>query len=159
MENVEQGLRARFPPDREILYGRRYPVGARLSASWRRSSTDSSHFVNFRRGFFTRGDRPAAAYAHLTVHARKPLQTCLLVKAHCGLEVRLGGKSIYRQQAREKAPYFELVPAFFRAGDNSLLVKGVYEKGEWGFSLMVVDSSSDLTFITPEGPSRPSQSY
>jgi hypothetical protein len=155
---VEEGLATRFPPEREIDYARRYEVGPKKSARWKRASTDSSQYLNLRPAF--NPDENAVAYAHLAVKARRPLETCLLLGSKCGLEVILNGSSIYSQvSAASSSAASRMVPARFQPGSNSLLVKAAVEKGDWGFNLMLVDPAGDLQPLAEPSTAPPAQKF
>ncbi len=147
---VEPGLAAELPPDREIDYTRRYTGYQDRPIAWRRVATDLSHHLNFRDAF--RAREKAVAYASVTVHARLPVRTHLFLQSKNGLDVRLSGRSVHTERARaaKEAAEWVLVPIRFQPGANSLVLKVAVEKGEWGFSLMVIDPAGDLE-VTAEG--------
>jgi hypothetical protein len=156
-KDVEDGLAKAYPPEKEIKYRRSYDGFEKKTVSWKRLGTDQGHSLSF--GSLSPKEN-AVAYAQVLVRARAPFKTGLLLGAKCGLDIRLNGHSVHKQKKADKgSAATQIIPVEFPAGESSLLVKAAVAKGDFGFSLMVVDPRGDLKIEAPKLPDLPAKKF
>jgi len=161
-ETVEGASRPRSP-----LTGDRFPEGVPgfekkpgseiKAVKWKRAGTSSATLVNFREAFDPH--EHAAAYAYVSVEARRPVRTAILVTAKCGLEVRLNSRtSTGRSPARTtrtRTRARTTCSPLLRAGPTTSSSRAWWRR-EWGFALRIVDPVGDLRISSPD-PAAPAQ--
>ena len=156
-KDVEDGLAKEYPPEKEIKYRRTYAGFEKKNVSWKRLGTDQGHYLSF--GSLSPKEN-AVAYAHVVVRAKAPFKTSLFLGAKCGLDIRVNGHSVHKQKKAEKgAAATQIIPVEFKAGENSLLVKAAVAKGDFGFSLMVVDPKDELKIEAEKLPDPPAKKF
>lgn len=140
------GLRAVYPPEKEIAFDKKYP-GKGGEVAWKKVKVGPDGIVNLL-PHISPGDN-VVAYGYFCATAPADLTTDMYVGSDDGVRVWINGRLVHDHRVdRGLQPDQDVAQVTLKKGRNPVLVKVDQGIGDWGFTLRFRDPDEVLKYDT-----------
>jgi len=140
-----KGFDIAYPPEEELDFTKEYEGVGGQRVSWRQMKTKETGYLDLNKAIRPNDD--VVAYAACFVYAGREGEYTALLGSDDGCKMWVNGSLVWENDVKRPAkPDEDVVPVKLCKGWNTVLIKVVEGKGDWGLYLRIADPYDSLRY-------------